>query len=275
MDCCRRPPAVPFRPSGMIGDSMIPNEDASPNTTAELPPKQAGSPLTPAAPWIHTAGFIAILLVYSYLGALAQRRPVHHANHIYLYLGTIVWEWLLVGYIVLGIRRRGVRLRDLVAGRWKSATDVLRDIAVAIGFWFVSMLILGLIARALGLGGAGAETEVKNKLGALIPATKAELALFIVVSLTAGFCEEVMFRGYLQRQFAALTRVGPAAIVLQGIFFGLGHGYEGSARMIVIAVYGVMFGMLAVWRKSLRPGMISHAMHDSLSGIFLYVHFMR
>jgi hypothetical protein len=41
--------------------------------------------------------------------------------------------------------------------------------------------------------------------------------------------------------------------------------------MVQIGVFGLMFGVLAHFRKSLRPGMIAHAWHDSFSGIVLYV----
>jgi membrane protease YdiL (CAAX protease family) len=53
------------------------------------------------------------------------------------------------------------------------------------------------------------------------------------------------------------------------VVFGASHGYEGFARMVLIAIYGFMFGLLAWWRKSLRPGMIAHAWHDGLSGAVL------
>ncbi len=88
-------------------------------------------------------------------------------------------------------------------------------------------------------------------------------------SATAGFCEEIIFRGYLQRQFAALTRSTLAGVLLSAIVFGASHGYEGAARMLLIGIFGLMFGLLAWWRKSLRPGMIAHAWHDALSGAIL------
>ena len=84
--------------------------------------------------------------------------------------------------------------------------------------------------------------------------------------MTAGFCEEIIFRGYLQRQFAAVTRSMLGGVVLSAIVFGASHGYEGSPRMLLLALYGLMFGLLAWSRKSLRPGMIAHAWHDALSG---------
>jgi hypothetical protein len=42
--------------------------------------------------------------------------------------------------------------------------------------------------------------------------------------------------------------------------------------ILIIAVYGCMFGALALWRRSLRPGIIAHFLQDSISGIFLARH---
>jgi membrane protease YdiL (CAAX protease family) len=39
--------------------------------------------------------------------------------------------------------------------------------------------------------------------------------------------------------------------------------------VIVIAVYGCMFGMLTWWRKSLRPGMAAHFIQDAIGGLAL------
>ncbi len=241
-------------------------------TTGEAP--STPSPRASVAWWVHTAVFIAVLFGVSFLGARAQRLHTYRAGPVLYYFLTIAWEWLMVGYIVLGIRRRGMRLRDLIGGRWNSAADVARDFGIALGFWLAAIVVLGFLERLLGLGGAGEQAGVKETFGPFIPHTGRQLLLFIFVSMTAGFCEEVIFRGYLQRQFAALTRNDGIAITLQAIVFGLGHGYQGGARMVVIAVYGAMFGLLALWRKSLRPGMISHAWQDSVSGAAMYFIFV-
>jgi hypothetical protein len=37
--------------------------------------------------------------------------------------------------------------------------------------------------------------------------------------------------------------------------------------VILIGVFGAMFGILAYWRGSVRPGMIVHAWQDSLGGV--------
>jgi uncharacterized protein len=37
--------------------------------------------------------------------------------------------------------------------------------------------------------------------------------------------------------------------------------------MLLIAVYGTTFGLLAIWRRSLRPGMLAHFLQDAIGGI--------
>jgi hypothetical protein len=87
--------------------------------------------------------------------------------------------------------------------------------------------------------------------------------------VTAGFCEEFIFRGYLLKQFYAITGSDAAAVAIQAVCFGIAHSYQGVKSMVTITVYGALFGILAVYRKSLRPGMIQHAMQDSFAGLGL------
>ena len=101
----------------------------------------------------------------------------------------------------------------------------------------------------------------------LLPQGGVEITIFVVLSVTAGFCEEFIFRGYLQRQFLAFTKSAWIAIPLQALVFGLAHLYQGWSAVLVITIYGGLFGILA-WRcNSLRPGMMQHAAQDSFSGI--------
>jgi len=231
--------------------------------------------LKPIAPIWHTVVLIVIVLGFSLSTANSQRAITMQHGRILLYVSTMIWEWLLVGYILLGVRSRGVRLRELIGGRWASISDVLRDIGISVGFWLVAMAVLAAVGYGLGLANANAAAEAKEKLGFLVPRSTAELGLFLGVSATAGFCEEIIFRGYLQRQFAAWTRIEIIGVILQAAVFGAGHGYEGKGRMLLIAVYGVLFGLLALWRKSLRPGMIAHGLHDSVEGVLLHMGVLR
>ena len=87
------------------------------------------------------------------------------------------------------------------------------------------------------------------------------------MSVSAGICEELAFRGYFQRQFAALAHSRWIALFAQAALFGISHGYQGTEACAKIAVFGLLFGALAMWRNSLRPGMVAHAWGDIASGI--------
>ena len=61
-------------------------------------------------------------------------------------------------------------------------------------------------------------------------------------------------------------------VILQAILFGISHDYQGLRAIIMIILFGFLYGILALWRKSLRPGMILHAWSDIYAGyLFQFV----
>jgi hypothetical protein len=101
----------------------------------------------------------------------------------------------------------------------------------------------------------------------MLPQSTVEIVLWIFVSLTAGICEEFVFRGYLQIQISGLLKNATAGLVLQGMIFGAAHAYQGPKQMLIIAVLGCALGVLAKRQKSLRPGMLSHFLQDLAGGL--------
>jgi len=176
------------------------------------------------------------------------------------YVFVMLFEWIMVAFIWYGVSRRGLRISDLVGGSWARPLAILRDLGIAIGFLIVSQLVLGGIGYLL-------KVVPNEAIRDLFPHGPVEVVLYLMLAATAGFCEELIFRGYLQRQFAALTRNAAGGIILQGIAFGVSHGYQGWRYMIVIAVFGVLFGLLVQWRRTLRPGMIAHFVQDGVEGL--------
>jgi len=216
----------------------------------------------PIAPWWHTWIFIAIVIGLSvYQGRPSVvARATQLPSRIPIYIGTLVYELVLFGYAWLGLRLRGVRLREVIGGRWDRLADVLIDVATAILFTGVVWVALVILSLLLHFSGVEAAKP-------LLPQSLTELGAFVTLSVLAGFCEEFVFRGYFQRQFLAMTNTSWLAVALQAVIFGAAHLYQGWRGVVTITVYGALFGILAVMRKSLRPGMIQHAGQDALSGI--------
>jgi uncharacterized protein len=165
--------------------------------------------------------------------------------------------------------RKRISLRALINGRWTNLGEFLHDSLYAATLWICALTVLGAGAKVMHLDQAGNLDSMRKQLGFLTPGTHLELARWFCSSATAGFCEEIIFRGYLQRQLATFCNSTLIGVLLSAAIFGASHGYEGAARMLLIGIYGLMFGLLAWWRKSLRPGMMAHMWHDAFSGVIL------
>ena len=251
------------------GPEIVPGTE--PAATQSLPTTDERRLIAPV--W-HTAILVTLILLNSFAGS-SKLSAVHgSAARILVYASTFITQSVLILIVWFGIRKRGVRLRDLIAGRWKTVEDFLLDVAIAVGFLVTADLVLFGLRIALGtvdLHNMQKTVDATLKmLGPIAPHTFLEAGLFVLLSVFAGLFEEIIFRGYFQRQFIALSRNVFLGIVASGVLFGLAHGYQGSRMMVVIGVYGTFFGVLAHLRKSLRPGMMAHALQDSLAGVTLF-----
>jgi len=254
------------------GDASNATPDSAPGNVPGPSPSAAVAALLAEErliPYWHTAVLLLILGGFSLLNAKSGHGA--HSGHapVRIYLATMVYEWLLTGYVWWGLRRSGLTLRELIGGRWRSAGDFLFDIALALFVWFGTLLVIAMAAIAMGMDHTGSIEDARKQIGFLAPQTGLEVILWICLSATAGFCEEVLFRGYLQKQFSRLLRNRWTAVVVVSILFGLGHGYEGPQRMLLIALLGLALGIMSLLRKSLRPAMMAHTLQDTISGLLL------
>ncbi len=222
----------------------------------------------PIASWLHLAGLLVIGAAVTGLGLLAQRGPAggaaggqlaSHSQAIPIYLTAIVMDWALFYYCWAGVHRRGGSLWSLSGGRWTSWRGVAVDLAIALPFWLVWEGAAYAVATVLGPSSA-------KSVDSLLPHSLLEIFLWSATCVTAGICEEMVFRGYLQRQLHALGGSIAAAVACQGVIFGIFHGYQGWKNVITISVLGILFGLLAAWRKNLRANMIVHAWADFWEG---------
>lgn len=215
------------------------------------------------ASWLHLLLVLLVVSLGAYrgsanAGAIARAKTF---NRSIFYVLTMAFEWAMLGIVLLGVRLHGTPLSTVLGERWKSIREVARDIGIAVAFLIVSALVL-----SISLGHPG-ESAPNGIVQAILPHGPLESILWIGVSVSAGICEEAIFRGYLQRQLIALTRSPVAGILLTALAFGFGHAYKGVVGAVQIAVFGALFGILAYWRRSVRPGMIAHAFTDSFAGV--------
>jgi uncharacterized protein len=212
----------------------------------------------PLASGRHLFGFLLILAGIATASWLMARHPFSHRFLIYLTL--IAMELLRVWYVIAGARANGNGLMSIVGRGWTTWRDGARDSLLAIG----TIVLVAATARVLVflLGSFSPDT------GFMLPTNFAESTGWVVLSITGGICEEVAYRGYLQRQVWAFTGSLPVAVCLQAVAFGAVHLYQGWKPVVVIVGIGLVLGSIAAWRRSIVPGTIAHSILDILGGLF-------
>jgi len=155
---------------------------------------------------------------------------------------------------------------------------------VPVGGWRLALtaaLLAGLVLllvvqlRAIRRLDASKRERVRTRHAAvspLIPRNAIERVWFLAVSLTAGLCEEFIYRGFLPWAFRPWLGLWGAALVSTA-GFAAAHSYQGRAGAIRAGVVGAMIMGLAIAMGSIIPGIAVHALLDLVSGEASYAIF--
>lgn len=198
-----------------------------------------------------------------FLAALQRGRPGARAG---LYTTEILSEWALVALVVLLWMVEGRPWSALLLG---TSSPVRLMIGWSLAILYVILALQQ--SRAL-LGRPERLARLMESMGraqALLPRTRAERNGFAALSVTAGICEEFLFRGFVL--WYATQWGGPiVGFVVSTIFFGFIHIYLGPRHVPRTAIAGIFFYAVAMTAGSLIPAMVVHATADLVSGGLAY-----
>lgn len=247
----------------------------------------------------HTVLLILAILTVSLLGV--HRQSVGHGtivvNRLRTYGTTAGLELVLIAWVALGVRLRGIPLRSLFGKLSTSFRSIALDIGIGLLFWIGSLMALSTIAVMwisieslithkpipiqTGKNGqptlpSPAQDQAAKAVVQLAPTNGKEIACWLLLCMLVGVAEELVFRGYLQSQFTAWARGAAAGgVIFSAMMFGAAHGYEGVRAMFLLTVFGAFFSLLALFRRNLRAGIFAHGWHDAVAGLtvaFLHSH---
>jgi membrane protease YdiL (CAAX protease family) len=99
---------------------------------------------------------------------------------------------------------------------------------------------------------------------ALLPRTTGERRLFTVVGVTAGVCEEWLYRGFFLAVVAALAGGLPTGVlvVVAAVAFGLAHAYQGLVGIGTTGLLGGIMAAVYLQTGSLLLPVLLHAVID-------------
>ena len=165
----------------------------------------------------------------------------------------------------------------MVAMVWWAARRPLADLGlelrtsagllgVAIGLAVIIVIMLRQRAQALADPDGRRELrEHLDNIRLVLPHTHAEFKTFAWVALTAGTCEELLYRGYLIWYFSHVLPWWAAGLVT-AVAFGFGHAYQGARGVVVTTLLGAFLAAVYFLTGSLYASMLIHVLMDLHSG---------
>jgi membrane protease YdiL (CAAX protease family) len=190
---------------------------------------------------------------------LKKQLKTNPAARLLFYRTQVLWEWswmVVLAFIVIPIPDPFGYLGLTLPNQ--------------IGWIILLALLLGIVLSTYLLRRSpGAMASMQRSLEAssiFLPTTPAERKWFAATAVTAGICEELLYRGflmsYMPSNFPVLARQFILISILSGIIYGLSHAYQGMRGILTTALTGFSFAIVYALSGSLLPAMVFHTLAE-------------
>jgi len=219
-------------------------------------------------PWDFWLIFLFLGIVVPWRGSVRLKKllalpSVSTKEKLVLYGSTIAGQWVITGFVAWRALARGLSAGNLGLASHGGANTILGSLALAAMAGALHWLNLRRVGKSPGKG----SVLMRSLAQRILPINSVELLPYCALALTAGVCEEFLYRGFAM---GALSRVGfPAwaVVILTAVLFGLAHVYQGRSGILGTFVMGILFGVVRLAYDTLVPVMMMHAIVDLVAGI--------
>jgi membrane protease YdiL (CAAX protease family) len=215
-------------------------------------------------PHIVVLALIFVMPAWDYFESVRLKTSSDPRKRVKWYRKLVAFSWLLTFLVIWAVGFRNVMTIGTRAA-WMPAREGVRDFIVGL----LAAVILIQVAAVLKLR---TRPELREKIAKamqplyfMLPVTREERSWFFFVSLSAGICEETIYRGFLINYLmGAPTNLNVTlAIVVSSLIFGMGHIYQGVRGAFGSSVLGFIFALLFVMTGNLALPMLLHALIDA------------
>ena len=219
-------------------------------------------------PWDFWLIFFVLAVILPWRGRMRLKNllanpQVRSTERLSLYASTIAFQWLAVAVVAWRAWAHGYSLAEFgltVQGGTRLLVACLLGAATLATLQWFNLRRLGRLPEKM-------RAKFQALAERLFPQSTVELFPYFALAVTAGVCEEFLYRGFAM---AALTRSGVpywTVIPISSILFGLAHIYQGRGGFVSTLVIGAVFGMARIAYDSLVPVMVWHVAIDVVAGV--------
>jgi membrane protease YdiL (CAAX protease family) len=217
--------------------------------------------------------FALILVFFAVAVPLLGRRRIRQLtrmpettkrDRLRVYASTVAFQWFAVVVVLWRASAHQIPLENLGIGLPRPALTAV--VSVALAALVLANQLLSL--RRLSTHPAEAKGALPQLAMKIFPQDSGERFAFFAVVVTVAVCEELIFRGFIQRVFENWS----GGLVLAGILgsagiFGVAHLYQGRRGLITTFVVGLLFAAIRAWTGSLLAPLIAHFVADITAGL--------
>jgi membrane protease YdiL (CAAX protease family) len=219
-------------------------------------------------PWDVWLIFFVLAVVVPWRGRIRLREllakpQVEARERISLYISTIVFQWTAAAVAAWRASANGFTASQLglvVHPGWKIVAAAVFGASVFATLHWLNLRRMGRMTRkARGMLEALAER--------ILPQSRAEMFPFLALAVTAGICEEFLYRGFALAAFARAGLPVWAVVLVSSALFGLAHLYQGRGGLVGTMILGTLFGVARIAYDSVVPVMVWHMTVDVVAGL--------
>lgn len=218
-------------------------------------------------PWDFVLIFFLLIVIVPWRGwaRLERLLALQHMSsreRTRLYFTSLAAQWIITALVAWRSFARGFSLWQLGL-KFEPRSELLLvgitgGILMGAAHWFN--------LRRVGRSKSPAVDRIRALANKIFPHSNREALVFCGLAVTAGFCEEFLYRGFV---FAALSRLSLPAwgiLLISSAMFGLAHAYQGRGGMIGTLLLGTVFGLARILYDSFVPVAFWHAAVDLVAG---------
>lgn len=220
-------------------------------------------------PNLPKAGIVAAIIV-AFIFPLAMILLLKHSPLSFwnkFYCSRLIF-WVEVGLLWLyahKVERQGLLI-------WPAKKQGIEFLASAVIILYLLSIAAQFVAAIPAVLGYHEDNKLIKVIAALV---KGRPVLIVFVSITAGVCEELIFRGFILTRLALYFKNSYLPIILSSLLFaGMHYGYNSLREYIFSFLIGIIMSVHYQRYGDIRPLIIVHFLID-LVGLLLVSHYVK
>jgi membrane protease YdiL (CAAX protease family) len=218
-------------------------------------------------PWDFWLIFIVLGVIFPWRGRVRMKKllampQVSSMERVVLYASTIAFQWLAVAVVAWRAWAHGFTESQLGLTIHDRSRIFVASIVGAATIAALQWLNLRRVGK-IPVGSRGSLQAIAERI---LPQSTVELLPYLALAITAGLCEEFLYRGFAMAVLAHVGLQAWAVVLISSVLFGLAHSYQGRGGVVMTLLIGTILGTSRIAYDCLVPAIFWHSAVDVVAG---------